>query len=339
MKVNENDGVVDVDIQLPGFLSSSLDSGPGSPQPRFARHTPSLTSLDGFASMQSSTSNVNLPAQHGSHTQTNVAGFLRSYHQDFALQSVRPYPELEADVRASMLAEPTPVHAPLCTDPPSDTSGLWVDVSTTLIADVRSFTVKRLCLKRKVPSLPDSQTGGEGSSYLTMPSHRVPTPPKPINTTTHTSLDFLSEEVITTEIVNDLDTTLTDAIERILSSRSNHPSRQPSPNRFHSRNVSGSTTSTLQTQIPPAGKAESIKDAAARIIDFPHQESRRMVVTALEDVVKSVNEDLNGNPGGRDIPKDDKSQDEGPMQAKHEENALREGVKKWLINVEHTEVW
>ena len=49
MKVDETDGVVDVDIHLPSFLSSSPDSGFGSPQPRIARHTPSLTSLDGFA--------------------------------------------------------------------------------------------------------------------------------------------------------------------------------------------------------------------------------------------------------------------------------------------------
>jgi hypothetical protein len=58
-----------------------------------------------------------------------------------------------------------------------------------------------------------------------------------------------------------------------------------------------------------------------------------MVVNALEEVVKSVNEDLNGSTN------DERSKSESPGPAKQEENALREGVKRWLISVEHTEVW
>lgn len=336
MKVNENDGVVDVDIQLPGFLSSSFDSGPGSPQPRVAHHTPSLTSLDG---LQSSTSVANQSAQHSLHSQCNVAGFLRRYHQDFALQSVRPYSELEAEVRASMLAELTPNHPQPCTSPPPDSSGQWVDVCTTLIADVRSFSIKRLCLKRRMHSTMPGAANDEGPLTSNMPDELTPAVSKASSTNAQTSDASSLEELITTEAVMDLDVTLTDAIERILNSRSHHPSRQPSPSRLHSRNVSSSTTSTIHTQPPPADKAESVKDAVGVSAELPHQESRKMVVSALEEVVKSVSDCLNGNPRGRDIPNDNKSQEEGTKPAKHEENALREGVKKWLISVEHTEVW
>jgi hypothetical protein len=154
-----------------------------------------------------------------------------------------------------------------------------------------------------------------------------------------TSLEFLSEEVITSEIVMDLDITLTDAIERILNRNSTQPSRQPSPTRqVHSRNVSSSTASTMQTQALPS-KDASVKDTFPPAADLPRQESRRMVVNALEEVVKSVNEDLNGCTHGRNIQDDGSSRYEGPRHARPEESALREGVKQWLISVEYTDVW
>jgi hypothetical protein len=334
MKVDENDGVVDIDIHLPSFLSSSPDSGLASPQPRIARHTPSLTSLDGFASMQSSTSNANRLAQHDLSGQTNVAGYLRKYHQDFSLQALKHYPEVEDEIRASMRAELTPVHAPIC-PPPSGSNGVWVDVCTTLIADVRSFLIKRLSLKRKISIAVPQTACTAADSNATTSTPLTTTPLKFLETTAQKSLVFLSEEVITTETVMDLDTTLTDAIERILNRSSTQSSRQPSPTRQgHSRTGSSSTASTVQTHPQPSTAAR-VKDTFPPAVDLPSQESRRMVVNALEEVVKSVNEDLNGI----NIHNDERSQCEGPRQAKQEENALREGVKRWLISVEHTEVW
>jgi hypothetical protein len=338
MKVDENDGVVDVDIRLPGFLSSSPDSGLGSPQPRIARHTPSLTSLDGFASMQSSASNTHRPGQHDLSSQSNVAGYLRKYHQDFSLQAVKYYPEVEDEVRASMLAELTPAHAPTCAPPP-ETTGLWVNVCTTLIADVRSFSIKRLSLKRKIASATPEVARCGSRSHSTEPNHVAAAPFIPVEAIPQASLEFCLEEMITSEIVMDLDITLTDAIERILNRSSTQPSRQPSPTRQgHSRNVSGSTTSSIQTQILPS-KDASVKDTFPPAADLPRQESRKMVVNALEEVVKSVNEDLNGSTHGRNIQDDGSSRCEGPTHTKHEESVLREGVKQWLVSVEYTDVW
>jgi len=337
MRVDENDGVVDVDIHLPGFLSSSPDSGLGSPQHRIARHTPSLTSLDGFASMQSSTSNANRPAPQDSSGQSTVAGYLRKYHQDFSLQALKYYPEVEDEIRASMRAEPTPVHAPCCA-PPSGHSGVWVEVCTTLIADVRSFLIKRLSLKRKVSSTNPKAAGTETDTSVTR-SNDLTTSLKFMETTDQDSPEHLPEEVITTETVMDLDSTLTDAIERILNRGSTQSSRHPSPTRQgHSRTASSSTASTVPTQ-PATSTVACNKDAFPPSVDLPRQESRRLVVNALEEVVKSVNEDLNAAANGRNIHREESGKSEGPTQAKQEENALREGVKRWLINVEHTEVW
>jgi hypothetical protein len=335
MKVDENDGVVDVDIRLPGFLSSSPDSGLGSPQPRVARHTPSLTSLDGFASMQSSASNTH---RHDLNAQSNVAGYLRKYHQDFSLQAVKYYPEVEDEIRASMLAELTPAHAPTCAPPP-ETTGLWVNVCTTLVADVRSFSIKRLSLKRKIASATPEVARRESRSHSTEPNHVAAAPFVPVDAIPQTSLEFCPEEMITSEFVMDLDITLTDAIERILNRSSTQSSRQPSPTRrVHSRNVSGSTTSTTQTQVLPS-KDASVKDTFPPVADLPRQESRKLVVNALEEVVKSVNEDLNRSTHGRNIQDDGSSICDGPRHVRHEESALREGVKQWLICVEYTDVW
>ena len=193
--------------------------------------------------------------------------------------------------------------------------------------------VKRLALKRKIPSTTPKMDGtAPGTGSITQ-SHLATASLKAVETTAQTPVDFLPEETITTETVMDLDATLTDAIERILNRRSSHPSRQPSPTRqTHSRTVSSSTASTSQIQ-PPASMTVSVKDTLPPVADLPRQESRRMVVSALEEVVKSVNEDLNGNTT------DESGGCEGPKQTKQEENALREGVKRWLISVEHTEVW
>lgn len=332
MKVDEHDGVVDVDIHLPSFLSSSPDSGFGLPQPRMARHTPSLTSLDGFASMQSSNSCANRLGQHDCNGQSNVAGYLRKYHQDFSLQALKHYPEVEDEIRASMRAELTPLHAPVCA-PPSGSVGLWVDVCSTLVADVRSFSIRRLSLKRKLPSTTLKAVGTAADAHQMLPSLLATVSLKAADPIAQSSLEFLPEEVITTETVMDLDATLSDAIERILNRSSTQSSRQPSPTRqAHSRTVSNSTASTMQTQ-PPAAAPASIKDTLPPAADLPRQESRKMVVNALEEVVKSVNEDLNGSTHYEN------SKLEGLRPAKQEENALREGVKRWLISVEHTDVW
>ena len=342
LKVDENEGVVDVDINLPGFLSSSPDSGLGSPPPRIARHTPSLTSLDGYASMHSSISKANASPQQDFNIQSSVAGFLRRYHEDFVLQSVRPYAKLEDDIRASMFSEPTPTHAIVCSTLPSRerSEGHWVNVCTTLVADVRTFSIKRLSLRRKilapssdsavVEAVPRSPTLSPNPSTSTNPTKTKVPPP----------LELPLEEEITSETVMDLDATLTDAIERILGRSSGQSSRAPSPTRLsHSRNISTSTASTANTNVAAASFPISSKDTLSPALDFPRHESQKMVVTALEDVVRSVSADLNHNPNGRNIGVDEGLDQASQTPLKPEDSALREGVKKWLLCVENTEVW
>ncbi|KAF2143835.1 uncharacterized protein K452DRAFT_224050, partial [Aplosporella prunicola CBS 121167] len=178
LSVNETDGVIDVDISLPGF-------GGGSPlqSPLLPTLGNSVSSLEGAGSFgpscHSSHHSLDSLSGLGSAPQTpvNVAGWLARFHQDFELQGVSPYPDLEKDVRRAMSAEPTPVMAVSTPTLESGPTEKWVSVCTALIADARTFTVKRINLKRLVRLIPSlgqpavtpgpNSLGSHGASALT----------------------------------------------------------------------------------------------------------------------------------------------------------------------------
>ena len=65
--------------------------------------------------------------------------------------------------------------------------------------------------------------------------------------------------------------------------------------------------------------------------DLPKLDQRNLVVGALEDIVRSVNDDLN-NKGHHGEGSTDTEANNGVRQ----ESVLREGVKRWMRDVEHT---
>ena len=341
LKVDENEGVIDVDVGLPGFLSSSLESSIGSPPPRAPRHTPSLTSLDGFGSTHTSASYRNMLPYAESRKLPNVAGFLERYHQDFALQAVRPYAEIEAEIKASMSAEPTPFAAVALS--PSDSSHPdthWAFVCSTLIADVRTFSVKRLNLRRKITSMTTAIDEARSVSRPDTPDAGASSPSKLTKPTKRSSCEPSPDEVFTSELVVDLDTTLTDAIERILV-RGNGCASPPSSTAraSHARNASNTTAATTATIAASTSAIGSVKDTLLSTYEcYPQDECRKLVISALEDVVRSVNDDLNEDHRGRDIYPPTHAEPSSRRE-KVEENALRGGVRQWLISVENPQVW
>jgi hypothetical protein len=324
LSVRGDDGIVDVDLPLPGFvsLSSSGDSTMTSPK----KTRTSVTSVDAMASTHSSGSGFHYATRENDGPNINVAGWLRSFHEDFLLQAVRPYLSLEADVKRAMQAEPTPSQA---FSPEAGGSERWVDVATTLIADARTFTVKRLRLRRKAvsnalwrsPMSPaDSQPGTPrhipgGSTF-----NRTSTI-SPMEGYEHN--DF--EERFVEEPVMDLDGTLVDALERVLAQSgpsSLAHSRAPSPSRARRGDdkVTPDTATRDEAQIPS--------------LEVPRTECRKLVLGALEEVVRSVTaehcrEDVDGELGLADR--------ERKRTFAGLENTLREGVRKWLLDVE--EAW
>ncbi|KAJ5160697.1 uncharacterized protein N7482_007701 [Penicillium canariense] len=336
LSVRAEEGVVDVDLPLPGFLSLSSSGDSTIASPRKTRT--SVTSVDAMASTHSSGSGFHGAMKDADGPSTHVAGWLKLFHEDFSLQAVRPYATLEADIKRAMRAEPTPY---IPSTPDVEGSERWVDVATTLIADTRNSSVKRLRLRRKIiigESYPQSHsppspasalhTGNSGNSGGGASSA------SPLTTfftgqTKSTEEPFVEpqdpnyvEERFTEEPVMDLDGILVDAVERVLGQSgysSLAHSRAPSPSRARRGEDNGQTT--------PRGE-----DAPP--IEVPRAECRKMVLGALEEVVRTVTaehcrEDVDSELGIADR--------ERRRALAGADNTLREGIRKWLLDVE--EAW
>ena len=208
LSIDHDDGVVDVDLP-PNFpYSSSFASIMSSPPgpPTAASSFNDRQSLHGRVSVHDS-------PYKGPDSAVDIVGWLRMYHQDFALQAVRPYDTLKEDVKRSMRTEPTPAMISSTTSETADAANEWTEICTTLIADTTNFTVTRLCLRRKFATSPHHQA----NALLERGTVRTG-----------------SDEEIVEEPIMDMDPTLIDAVERVLAQSgqsSRAVSRPPSPSR------------------------------------------------------------------------------------------------------------
>lgn len=219
LSIDEHDGVVDVDLPMPSSFSSSFASSMSSPK---ATHT-------GASSFNDSSTHGRALAQNtppaGSSSSNDVAGWLKTYHQDFALQAVRPYEGLEQDIKRSMRTEAIHASEPLVSNPVQSKYGPWTEVCTTLIANAQTFSVRRLSLRRR-PVRSKPQSNHQGS--------------------------FAMEEEFLSEPVMDLDATLIDAVERVLAQSSQS-------SRAHSRTASPSRHLALDTPSLEVPRSECRK--------------------------------------------------------------------------------
>ncbi|KAJ5703698.1 hypothetical protein N7493_011623 [Penicillium malachiteum] len=329
LSVRADEGVVDVDLPLPGFLSlsSSGDSTIASPK----KTRTSVTSVDAIASTHSSGSGFHSSAKDNDGPSTHVAGWLKMFHEDFSLQAVRPYASLEADIKRAMQAEPSPY---IPSTPDAEGSERWVDVATTLIADTRSSSVKRLRLRRKII------VGHHYGSNNSPPSPPMGHTRTSTGTSSHISGFFSGymksvegsvledqdphyvEERFVEEPVMDLDGILVDAVERVLGQSgysSLAHSRAPSPTRTRRGEDKGQTTPRVEDPPP---------------VEVPRAECRKMVLGALEEVVRIVTAEHCRDDVDTELGLADRERRRALAGA---DNTLREGIRKWLLDVE--EAW
>jgi Folliculin-interacting protein N-terminus len=344
LSVQGDDGIVDVDLPLRGFLSLSSSNDSTIASPKKART--SITSMDAGGSIHSSFSNINSNLRDGDGPTLHVAGWLKNFHEDFLLQAVRPYHGIEADVKRAMLAE-SHLHV--------STAGVdgenvnvndgWLEVASTLIADTRTFTVKRLrLLRRGVANYATNLTNTDA----TTPSPVTPRPaPDNPSSATHLAGFFSNgrpqknsaaaladlvdpndtEYKFVEEPVMDVDGTLVDAVERVLiqsGQSSLAHSRAPSPHR-NSRFDERSSDDTA-----------SAHHAHFHAVEVPRNECRKTVLGALEEIARSVMEVHCRDDGDVDFVGGDDSTDKDGRRRNTiiQDNALREGVRKWLLDVE-----
>ncbi|KAL4980855.1 folliculin-interacting protein N-terminus-domain-containing protein [Aspergillus desertorum] len=337
LAVREEDGIVDVELPLPGFvsLSSSGESTMASPK----KTRTSITSLDALGSTHSSGSGFHHQSKDNDGPNVNVAGWLKNFHDDFVLQGVRPYASLESDIRRAMQSEPTPSNA-VASD--TDGSEKWVDVATTLIADVRTFSVKRLRLKRRAiggdsvrsrmspsemstPGTPRHVPGGSMSvSQISGYFSSVMTSAVPSLTPCYGTYNTGEvEERFLEEPVMDLDGTLVDALERVLAQSgpsSLAPTRAPSPTQSRKENDRPAEYTANRDDVPS--------------LEAPRTECRRLVLGALEEVVRSVTAEHCRDDDDGEFNLADR---ERKRVLTGMDNTLREGIRKWLLEVE--EAW
>ncbi|KAG8527377.1 uncharacterized protein KY384_007529 [Bacidia gigantensis] len=186
LSFDKDDGVIDVQ-----YSPSSHSIPSASP----------YSSFNSDLSQESHTPRLSASPPRKQASSNNTAGWLRSFHPDFALQAVRPHTALKQDIKAAMRDEPVSV---ALTPHPTVVDG-WIPVATTIIADSATSTVTRLTLRRRSPN--HSRPHDAPSTYDS------------------------SEESFTEEPILHPEPHLTDAIERILAHPSYSSSRAPSPPR------------------------------------------------------------------------------------------------------------
>jgi hypothetical protein len=310
LHVDEEDGVVDVDVDIPGFLSWEDDSGPVSP-PKKHNTSTSLQSLSGAVSGRSSISHANDRVASRVQESASVAGFLKYYHEDFTLQAVKPYDELQEDIKQSMIRESSLLDEDALDSPNYDitTAGEWTEVCSTIVADLRRFTIERIILRRKKKTMAkDDLTSAQQPSLVAI-EH-----------------SFITEQVMNVEAK------LREAIEGLLETISRRQGPNASNSRTsHQRNISTSTTASAATTTPPSSLSIGFFGRQNR----PQLQAncRQVVADALEEVVKSVKDDLHVHDARA------MSQKQNDDVHEPEENVLREGVRKWLLNEETRAVW
>lgn len=309
LSVNEKDGVIDVDIPLPDFgspLQSPLLGGYGS-----------ASSQHGSSFGESSV--LSMPYCEPEQP-ANAAGWLSQFHPDFAVQAIKPYKELERDIKRAMSAEPTPLGS---TATPSLESGpleRWVDVCSALIADTNTFAIKRISLRRLVKLIPTPtyQLSAMTPAIAGMPGRSQYGNPyttgtvAPMMTEVHLAEKFIDEQIM------DFDATLIDGVDRVLAQ-------------------SGETTRMNSAQSSRLSSRRGRRDTRADSDVVPHVEvpptdCRGVIFDALESIVRDVTAERNAKSEAKE---DDDKKSLSIFQAKTAtDSSLKEGIRRWLAEVE-----
>lgn len=309
LSVNEKDGVIDVDIPLPDFgapLQSPLFGGYGA------------SSQHGSSFGESSV--LSMPYWEPEQP-VNAAGWLSQFHADFVIQAIKPYRDLEKDIKDAMGAEPTPTNSAHTPSLDSGPQERWVDVCSTVIADTSSFTIKRISLRRLVRMIPtptyqpSAMTPGAAGGHPARSQYGNPyiaaATTAPMLTEVHLAQEFVEETIM------DFDATLADSVDRVLA-QSGEITRVSSAQSSRSSSRRGRRDTRTDSDAPPH-------------VEVAQNDCKGVIFDALESIVKDVT-------AGRDGKFEPKDSDQPSTSTTHmnvsADSSLREGVRRWLAEVE-----
>ncbi|KAF2451479.1 hypothetical protein P171DRAFT_346716 [Karstenula rhodostoma CBS 690.94] len=312
LSVNEKDGVIDVDIPLPEFgspLQSPLLGGYGS-----------VPSQQGSSYGESSV--LSMPYCEPEQS-VNAAGWLKQFHPDFAVQAIRPYNELERDIKWAMSAEPSPITSAATPTLEQGPLERWVDVCSALIADTRTFSIKRISLRRLIRLIPtptyqaSAMTPGisgmpPGRSQYGNPYNTGAA--VPMMTEMHLAEKFIEEQIM------DFDATLINAVDRCLAQSGQGSSRAQSASSSRSSSRRGRRDTRTVTDAPPH-------------VEVPQTDCKAVIFDALEVVVKNVTAERDTKHVANDDTVTERK-GKGDVARTATDSSLKEGIRRWLAEVE-----
>ena len=252
----------------------------------------------------------------------NAAGWLKQFHPDFAIQAIRPYNELERDIKRAMSAEPSPITSAATPTLEQGPLERWVDVCSALIADTRTFSIKRISLRRLIRLIPtptyQASVMTPGISGMPPGRSQYGNPyntgsAAPMMTEVHLAEEFIEEQIM------DFDATLIDAVDRVLA-QSGQGSRAQS--------ASSSRSSSRRGRHD----TRTVTDAAPHV-EVPQTDCKAVIFDALEIVVRNVTAERDT----KHVAKDDavaERKDRSNVAKTATDSSLKEGIRRWLTEVE-----
>ena len=289
LSMNEDEGFIDVSLEPTQSLGSSFTSAKATAWPPHHPHVGSMEHSMPYLPSGPST------GQRSTGAEPCVAGWLKAFNPDFVLQSILPYEALVDNIKASMQAD---ARLDLNKgDGAGDAPAAWSDVSVCLLVDTDRCTVKRLRLQRRLSRRSEdshAQGGGAQSFEAERQSPEI-------------------EERFTSEAVTGLDSALNVALLSLLgqsgdSTATHSLSSSPS---YSNRPGAGVAAAAAAERGASADRREAAMNLYFRNeAGLHHEECRRTMLGALEDVVTSVLDEQE--------PSEEKT------------SLLKDGVRKWL---------
>ncbi|UKZ73818.1 hypothetical protein TrVFT333_001471 [Trichoderma virens FT-333] len=293
--INADDGVIDVDVPFPDYIAS-FESAISSPSSSGYLSTPGLPGLDSFEQSGRISIDGDLPL--------NAAGWLNRFHPDFVLQGLPPQEDLLDKVKAALRAEPTPV---VVQSDSNDVSERWVDVSSALVANTTTDSILRITYRRLVkPRLAVEKpvVGGVAITPSVLPHE--------------TTLD---EEWIE-ETVSAPDENLADALEKVIHLIADSSKEHSSASSQVHVDILGPIDSGGSTMPDTLSEMTQIPEPPLQI---PRRQCKTVVLSALEDTIRDVIDNDDGNGFGR------------KQQGQASESVLRDAVRQWASTLDSSE--
>jgi hypothetical protein len=306
--INEEDGVIDIDVPLPDFFTSSFGSTMSSPSSSGYLSTQGFgPGLEGFEHYSRSGPDAD--------ASINVGGWLPRYHPDFVLQAIPAQESLEEEVKASMSAELTPSLGPSI---PGEVSR-WVDICSTVIADATNFTIKRIRYRRHV-MIRVARDHRNSGTFADARSHSLYGNPY-IAASQLDRLQIIEEDFVTDPVIS-MEEALIDAVERMISYSGSKPGSSSS-SRSASRHRGREGSDSTEKGAPHHVVEEPLKVVEGHL-EVPRVDCKKMILGVLEEIARQVAE----------LRQDDSTAPSEGNEMVGRESFLREGVRTWLASVE-----